>query len=300
MKLHKLSLKDKRLFDDFLGFDRHLLSPYAFVNIYIWKSLFEIYWDIIDGALSIFFKDNGSFFMYLSPLADKLRPSAVRKAFVVMDSFNKNKECSRIENVEEKDIVFYENLGYKYSKKSCDYLCRRADLAGLKGDAFKAKRAVRNYFLKNYDFEYLVFTGKHKRDCLNLYVEWAKNRRQKSADNIYRGMLDDNLAALKILLKDYEDLGVTGKVVTIGGEVKGFTFGFPLNKDIFCILYEITDLKVKGLSQFIFNRFSSELKDYKYINIMDDSGLDNLRKAKLSYRPLDLVQSYTVKKWGQR
>ncbi len=294
MTLKKLSLKDKPLFNKFLAFDKHLLSPYAFVNIYIWKSLFEVCWGIIDGALSVFFNDNGSYFMYLPPLAERLNPSAIRKAFDVMDSFNKNTEYSRIENVEDKDIAFYENLGYKYSKKNCDYLCRRTDLAGLKGEAFKAKRAARNYFLKHYDFEYSVFSGKYKRDCLNLYAKWAKDRRRKSGDNIYCGMLEDNLAALKILLNDYEDLSVTGRVVLIGGETKAFTFGFPIDKEIFCILYEITDLSIKGLSQFIFQRLSSELKDYKYINMMDDSGLDNLRKVKLSYRPSDLVESYLV------
>ena len=178
MTLKKLSIKDKPLFDKFLAFDRHLLSPYAFCNIYIWKSLFEIYWGIIDDALAVFFKDNGGFFMYLAPLADKLKPSAVQKAFAVIDGFNKNKGYSRIENVEEKDLAFYENLGYRYSKKSCDYLCQRVDLAGLFGDKFKAKRAARNYFLKNYDFEYLPFAQQHKKGCLDLYAEWARGRRR--------------------------------------------------------------------------------------------------------------------------
>ena len=170
MKLNRLSLRDKRIFDKFLALNRHILSPYAFVNIYIWKSLFEIYWNIIDGALAIFFKDNGSYFMYLPPLADKLKPSAVHEAFAVMDGFNKNKKYSRIENVEKPNLAFYENLGYKYSKKGCDYLCRRADMAGLKGDTFKSKRAARNYFLKNYDFEYSVFTEKYKKDCPVKYL----------------------------------------------------------------------------------------------------------------------------------
>jgi len=62
-----------------------------------------------------------------------------------------------------------------------------------------------------------------------------------------------------------------------------FTFGFKLNKDTFCILYEITDLSIKGLSQFIFRQFCSELKNHRYINIMDDSGLVNLKRVKLSY-----------------
>jgi hypothetical protein len=60
---------------------------------------------------------------------------------------------------------------------------------------------------------------------------------------------------------------------------------YEINKDTFCILYEITDLSVKGLAQFIFKEFATELTGYKYINIMDDSGLENLKKVKLSYQP---------------
>lgn len=296
MKLNKLSIRDRDLFNKFLTIDGHELSTYAFLNIYIWKGLFDIYWEMIDGALSVFFKDGGGCFMYLPPLAKKPKASAVEKAFAVMDGFNKNKESSRIENVEEKSLPFYKDLGYEYSRKSCDYLCKQADLAGLKGGRFKAKRASRNYFLKNYRFEYLPFAKKSEKDCLDLYAEWSENRRSKKEDYIYCGMLDDSLLSLKALLDKYDDLNIQGRVVLIKGKTKGFTFGFPLGEEAFCILYEITDLKIKGLSQFIFQKFCSELSDYEYINIMDDSGLDNLTKVKLSYHPSELAASYTVKR----
>jgi len=79
-----------------------------------------------------------------------------------------------------------------------------------------------------------------------------------------------------------------------------FTFGFKLNKDTFCILYEITDLSIKGLSQFIFRQFCSELKNHRYINIMDDSGLVNLKRVKLSYHPQRTIPSYTVTREDSR
>jgi len=40
--------------------------------------------------------------------------------------------------------------------------------------------------------------------------------------------------------------------------------------------------------------FSRELGGYKYINIMDDSGLKNLKRVKLSYKPVRLVPSFTL------
>ena len=109
-------------------------------------------------------------------------------------------------------------------------------------------------------------------------------------------MLEDSRVSLKESLDNYKELRLKGAVVEVGRRIKGFTFGFELNKETFCILYEITDLSVKGLAQFIFARFSQMLNDYKYINIMDDSGLDNLKRVKLSYSPRRLVSSYAVRK----
>jgi hypothetical protein len=63
---------------------------------------------------------------------------------------------------------------------------------------------------------------------------------------------------------------------------------------VFCILLEIADLSIKGASQYIFWKFSSELKDYTYINIMDDSGLLNLKTVKLSYHPEILASNFII------
>jgi len=57
---------------------------------------------------------------------------------------------------------------------------------------------------------------------------------------------------------------------------------------MFCVLLEVCDLKFKGISEFIFREFSKEMTQYKHINCMDDSGLENLRISKLSYHPVFL------------
>jgi len=295
MRLNTLNLKDKKLFYRYLKLMRHELSVYAFENIYIWKRLFKIYWLLIEDNLCVFFKDKMGCFMYLPPLAKKTDPLVIKECFRIMDGFNKNKDVSRIENLEAKDIVFYQDLGYEYRHKSDDYLCRKADLGLLKGNKFKSKRACCNYFIKHYKFAYLPFISRYKKDCLKLYDQWAAARKLTNKDNVYQGMLEDSRNCLKILLKDYRCLDIIGRVAIIDKEIKAFTFGFPLNKDTFCILYEITDLSIKGLSQFIFRQFCAELKDYKYINIMDDSGLENLKKVKLSYYPLKVIPAYIVK-----
>lgn len=298
MKLNDLALKDKASFNKYLGLEPHELAVYSFEDIYIWKRLFKIRWGIFKGSLCVFFQDNSGVFLYLPPLSDRLNPVVLDEAFSVMDRLNSNKELSRIENIEERQIRFYRSLGYFCQEKFPDYLCLLRDMAELKGDKFKSKRACVNYFLKHYCFEYLPFKPKDKKDCLGLYNLWAEERRSKTGDPVYRGMLTDSLSALKVLLDDYRGLNCLGRVVKIGSQIKAFTLGFKLNPQTFCILYEVADLSVKGISQFIFRRYCADLKNYRYINIMDDSGLGNLRLAKLSYQPLKLIPSYIAKRNG--
>lgn len=296
VKLHRLTLRNKALFNRYLGLSRHELSVYTFENIYIWKGLFKIYWVIIRGSLCVFFQDQIGAFLYLQPLAKQSTPEVIAGIFKLLDGLNQNQEISRIENVEENVLEFYRSLGFTCSKKSHDYVCLQKDLVELKGKRFKSKRSSLNYFFKNYEFQYLPFKKAHLDGCLRLYLAWAKERAKSNQDLLYQGMLKDSLNALKILLGNFKSLNCLGRIVKVNKKIKAFTFGFKLNPDTFCILYEIADLSQKGLAQFIFREFCSELRDFKYINVMDDSGLENLRQVKFSYKPVKLVPAYIVKR----
>jgi len=292
MALKKITLRDKKIFDKYLGVNRHDLAVYCFSSIYIWKGLFEICWEILDGCLCVFFKDSTGCFLYLAPQGKSIDAGVIARAFRIMDSFNRNPDISRIENIEEKDTAFYRGLGYAVREKSGDYLCQRAGLVNLKGNQFKSKRACVNYFLKNYSFECAPLSPKDRKECLNLYSRWMRGRKDRNQDKIYRGMLEDSRVSLENALKGYAKLDFIGRVVKIENGIRAFTVGYPLNAKVFCILYEIADLSVKGLAQFIFQEFCREMKEYRYVNIMDDSGLENLKKVKLSYHPLRIIPAY--------
>lgn len=296
MEVKTLQIKDKPLFDSFFPLRRHELSVYSFQNLYIWKGLFDIFWAVLYGSLCVFFKDRLGCFLYLPPQAQKENPRAISAAFEIMDKHNRQKAVSRIENIEEKDTKAYQRLGYVCREKFPEYICLRNDLVQLKGERFKSKRACVNYFQKNNSFEYGGFQKRCAGECLELYDVWMKARREKHKDTLYQAMLEDSRRCLEVLLNDFVRLDLNSGVVKMGGEIKAFTFGFSLNRDIFCVLYEISDLSIKGLSQYIFRRFCEEQKDYRYVNIMDDSGLENLKAVKLSYRPYRLARGFIAER----
>jgi len=289
MKLSPLTVKDKRLFNDFLRLAVHDLSVYAFENIFIWSRLYNILWMVEKDNLCVFFKDKIGCFLYLPPLGRKIEVNVVEKSFEIMDGYNRNRDISRIENVEEKGVGFFERLGYKCRVQSQDYICDREQLVDLKGDKFKSKRACCNYFIKNYKFEILPYSPEYKTGCLSLYKLWQSQRKTKKDDVLYRGMLEDSRLCLEVLLDDYKNLDLSGRIILIKDKVAAFTFGYELNPDTFCVLYEMTDISVKGLAQFIFREFCRQLQGYRHINIMDDSGLENLKRVKFSYCPVRMI-----------
>jgi len=291
-----LSLGDKKLFDGFLRRQTHTLSVYAFENVYIWKGLYEISWAVIEDNLCVFFKDAQGTFLYFPPLGERTKPKAIESVFTFMETCNRYGLVSRIENTEEEAVNFFRGLGYSVADKFGDYLCSRKKLAELKGGAFKSQRASVNFFLKNYHGEFCEFRLNDAQECLALYGAWARRKKEASAGSVYTGMLEDSRSCLGVLCDDWKDLSFVGRVVRIGGRIKGFTFGYRVSADIFCIAFEITDLSVKGLAQYMFRQFCAELKEYSYINIMDDSGQDNLKKVKLSYHPDRIVPAYIVSK----
>jgi len=269
-----------------------MLSAFSFANIYAWKGLFEISWCLLQDSLCVFFKDKIGCFMYLPALGPKPSFPVVEKAFAIMDRVNTNREISRVENIEEEELSFYRGQGFVCREKDHEYLCLRSKLAGLSGNAFKSKRSSYNYFNQHYQYRVEEFKAKHKSVCLDLFAQWMSVRKAHSDEPVYRGMLEDSQNALEKIFSAYEELNLEGIIVEVEGEIKAFTFGCKLNKDTFCILYETADLSVKGLAQFIFREFCRRLSDFKYINIMDDSGLENLRKVKLSYHPQELIPGY--------
>jgi len=177
-------------------------------------------------------------------------------------------------------------IDFNSLKKFPDYVYLTKDLIELKGNKYKHKRASCNYFSKSYKFQYLPYKQNMKNDCLKLFSKWACARKQKFPDLYYHKLLEDSNSSHKLAIENFKPLELTGRVIKIKGKICAYTFGFEITKDMFCVLLEVCDLTFKGIAEFIFREFAKEMILHKYINTMDDSGLENLRLSKLSYHPI--------------
>ena len=224
-----------------------------------------------------------------------LSQKSIHQAYAFTLEANRAKQIARIENVPANLIPFFRQMGFHSIQKETEYLYETDALIQLKGDRYKSKRAAYNLLIRNHPGAQLQpYQPTHPADCLALYKSWRQERWEQSHDDVYRTMLDDSWYSHRTGLMNHKALGLVGTVVFIDDAVKGYTFGYPLNSKIFCVLFEVTDLGIKGLAQFLFREFCREQAAYRWINTMDDSGLENLKRVKLSYRPAKQLLSYNL------
>lgn len=105
-------------------------------------------------------------------------------------------------------------------------------------------------------------------------------------------------------LRLFEELELTGGVLKIDGKVAAFTLGEPITSDTFVVHIEKAFAEVPGAYTMINQQFvEHECRAFRYINREEDTGAEGLRKAKLSYRPVFLVEKGNVKEtdeWNSR
>jgi hypothetical protein len=293
-------LAQRPLFEKFLARTNYQLSSFSFVNIFTWKDFFDFEFKVIDDTLCIFASHALGTFLYLPPLGANVTPKITTACFDIMFKKNKGRGISRIENIEEPSLSLFPPEEYIIFKKGEEFVYCREEIAELRGNKYKSKRSAYNQFARSANHTFVPYESKMHDACLALYSRWAEERKKANRDDIYQEMIEENYKVHDICLTHAKDLGLVGRAVFADGKLVAYTFGFPLKKDVFCVLLEIADLKTKGLPAYIFKEFCSdkEIQSFKFINVMDDFGLENIRATKLSFKPDQVHAAYVVSRKG--
>ena len=204
---------------------------------------------------------------------------------------------NRIENIPGNLLSAFGQGRYNQYSKPAEYVYRKEDLIALKGNAYKSQRHDCNFFIAHqsaHSFE--PYRDADFDPCMGLYERWADDRARANSEDIYLSMLQENRLVHARLLKFWEPLGLIARVLKADGKIIGYTFGFAVDENTFCVYAEIADLKIPGAAAYMFKSFCADeqLKDFSRINTMDDFAMPNVARAKQAYHPSELIASYTV------
>ena len=274
------------------------VSSLAFVNLFSWQDFFTFKVEEIHGALCVFASQPAGMFLYWPPLAGEIPLAAVDACFERMNGFNKGGSLTRIENVAEDELKYFDDKKYSARLRGHEYVYSREDVASLEGNDYKSRRGDVNAFGRAHGRTHVfrVYRAEDFNACAILFDRWLDGRFEKHDNEVYRHMLVENRMVHRLVLAHAGRLGLVGRVVEVEGRVVAYTFGYRLNKDTFCVLFEVTDLSIKGLAAFVFHRFCRDeaLTGFTWINAMDDFEAQHLAQTKMSWRPTRLQAVYAV------
>jgi len=175
-----------------------------------------------------------------------------------------------------------------------DYIYCAESLRNLKGKKFHKKKNHINAFLKAYGdrYEYKALHCGHQAEIMRFLRRWEE---VKNIEDEYN-RIDYELNGIEYLLHNCQYLNYKMCGIYIDGELEAFSLGVYGKTEKMAVVHvEKANPNIRGLYPFINQQFQmNEFPEAMFVNREDDMGLEGLRKAKMSYHPIYLMEKYNV------
>lgn len=269
-------------------------SEYVFNNLLIWGNDECIRIAESGGSLFILLKyQNGSPFMFAPVTTDPENyGAAVKTAEEYFYGIGEKPLFKAISGpLKEAFLAHCPEYALSEDRNNYDYIYLAQDLITLAGKHYHSKRNHINNFSQLHNYEYTDINSSMLNECIRVYEDWLKGQ-----DVDLDGVLGER-EAITMLISNMEKLNVKGGGIKIDGVLKAFTMGEKISGDTALIHIEKADKDITGLYTVINQQFAEHcFSDCVYINREEDMGIEGLRRAKLSYRPIELLEKYTAEK----
>lgn len=289
--LHDVSLEDKPWIDKILENVPFFTCEYPFGNIFSYSAKMNIQVAEYKGSLITKCIQN-NMNMYCCPIGGDIKDGV---NFILDDAKKDGKDFNIFgispNSAEIISREFENELDVYLDRDTFDYIYLSDDLINLKGKKYQPKRNHISYFMKNNNWSYERLTIENIPQCLEMSKAWLKLSHEE-----YRTDLEAELKIIEKVFKNYDALSYVGGVLKVDKRIVAYTMGERMTDEMFCVHFEKAFADIRGAYPMINQQFvKNELSKYKYINREDDTGAENLRKAKLSYHPAILANKYGAK-----
>lgn len=191
------------------------------------------------------------------------------------------------------ETAFSDKPEVSFDDRFSDYVYSAEDLANLPGRRYHSKKNHVNRFMAENDWVFEPLSRSNIDECRRLAAAWFIDAAAQGYSD-----LTGEIKALNKAFDNYEPLGFDGGLIRVDGEAVAFTMGEMVSPDTLVTHFEKASLGVNDGYAMINQQFSKYMLDkypgLTYINREEDMGIENLRKAKQSYRPVFMVDKYTA------
>jgi len=291
IKWKELGIEDEGIIQHYYDMEPVRNCEFTYANNFLWAPFYDIQYAVVEDMLVFLSGEAG-----LS-VSFPLGKGDLGKTVDVLTEFFKEKEMpfqmhlvspAQFERLEK---LYPGRFRIVYDRDSADYVYETERLISLAGKKLHGKRNHINRFKENYpDWIYEEISDENVEECIAMAKAW---RRQNGC--MEKGEKHNEFCVTLNALQYRERLGLRGGLVRAGGRVVAFSLGEPCGEDMFVVHIEKAFADVQGAYPMINQQFAEhEASCYKYINREEDTGEEGLRKAKLSYDPVFLMEKGLV------
>ncbi len=267
-------------------------ADYAAANLYMWDERYKKDIAFCDGrALLRLHRKNGGF-RYLFPVGEgDLAP--VLHALEHEVTARGEKLCFVC--VSEAELAYLvaqwgEKLQIEEARDHEDYLYDAQKLATLSGKKLHGKRNHINAFCAAHEWFVEPLTPDRFQDCFTVLKKWQEGKEGHAVPAEQRA-IERGFAA-------WEALCLEGIVLYADGVPAAFSVGSRVTPACFCVHFEKATPDFEGafalINRELVRAMLAKHPEITQINREEDMGIPNLRAAKLSWRPTELLRKFTV------
>jgi hypothetical protein len=263
-----------------------IASDYSFTNLFGWGPEYGLEWAWSDGLVWI--RQSLPYPALWAPVGDWHAvqwPSMLETAAASTDRIIRVPEAlyRMWRDALSSRFTFSETRG------QWDYLYSIEELVQLKGNRFHKKKNLVNQIKKNYACQYVPFGREMIEQALGMQEDWCTWRDCESHETL----ASENKAIERILSNWARLKGLTGGALRVEDTLVAYTIAEQMPDRSVVIHFEKGNPEYKGSYQAINQMFLENLSaDGDKVNREQDLDNEGLRKAKLSYHPVDFVKKY--------
>lgn len=280
-------LEDRQEVKKILEKSGNIDSASAFGTLYLWAEGYDINICLHDGVL---FRKSGKSYGFPRGAEDDTQlKKALETLKLNCSSCDKFILDDLLENdARELERIFPGKFSFSKNRDNSEYVYDIKNLAQLTGKKYHSKRNHISKFSKLYKWKYIPCIK--NIECMDFFEKWFKI--YSSDEEKFNGQ---EYLAIKKALENFDALELSGGALEVDGEIIACTIGEKINKDGLLVHFEKALPEFEGSYSVINNEFcKSQAKNFKFVNREEDMGILGLRKSKLSYKPMLLLNKYTA------
>lgn len=274
IKFKKLEKEDFKTINKYLLLDKTRSCEKTGGALMMWRDFYKIEWAIFKETLIIKYNNEEKSY-YLTPIGENVELTASElgnASFVGVCA----EDLSKIAGNNAQIIPNRDNFDYIYNAES---------LRSFGGKKLHSKRNFLNRFKAQYSYEFIL--DGDKKELCHFFEEIDK--KQPHHDETGLAELEETLD----MVNNRELFEIHTGEIRVGGEIIAASVGAQIHDTLY-VHIEKADKEYVGSYQAMVSEFASAFPEAIYINREDDLGEDGLRQSKLSYKPLYLLEKYTV------